>query len=66
MQRIAESLTIKIQSLSPEQFAEVEGFVESLQNHKQHRSITHAASAVSETAFANVWNNPEDDVYDAL
>jgi hypothetical protein len=30
------------------------------------RALTRAAAATSEPAFAAIWNNPEDDVYDAL
>jgi hypothetical protein len=32
----------------------------------QERALTQAAAAASAPAFAQVWNNPEDDVYDAL
>lgn len=30
------------------------------------RQLAHAAAAASEPAFAKVWNNPEDDVYDRV
>jgi hypothetical protein len=30
------------------------------------RKLTRTAAATSTPAFAAVWNNPEDDVYDAL
>ena len=66
MQRIAESLAEKMQTLTSEQLAEVEGFVESLQGWEQNRALSRAASELSEPAFATIWNNPEDDVYDDL
>ena len=56
----------KIQTLSAEQISEVEDFVEFLRVRGQERVLTRAAAAVSAPAFAAVWNNPEDDVYDAL
>jgi len=33
---------------------------------EQERSLIGAAAAASAPAFAAVWSNPEDDVYDAL
>jgi hypothetical protein len=33
---------------------------------EQERALTRAAAVASVPAFAAVWNNPEDDVYDAL
>jgi hypothetical protein len=30
------------------------------------RQLAHAAAAASEPAFAKVWDNPEDDVYDRV
>jgi hypothetical protein len=33
---------------------------------EQERSLTRAAGAVSAPAFAAIWNNPEDDAYDAM
>ncbi len=59
-------LSEKIQTLSAEQISEVEDFVEFLRARGQERELTRAAAAVSAHAFAAVWNNPEDDAYDAL
>ena len=33
---------------------------------EQERALTRAASAASAPAFAAIWNNPDDDAYDAL
>ena len=32
----------------------------------QEQALTRAAAAASAPAFAEIWNNPEDDVYDAV
>ena len=56
----------KIQSLPPEQMAEVDDFVDFLRLRKQERSLTQMAAQVSAPAFAAVWDNTEDEVYDAL
>lgn len=66
MAQIADRLTEKIQTLTGEQLAEVERFVESLQAWEHTRKLTHLSAPLSEPAFAAIWNNPEDEVYDAL
>lgn len=66
MSRNPVHLVEKIQSLSSEQIAEVEAFVEFLHSRSQDRALAHAAAGLSEPAFERVWSNPEDDVYDAL
>jgi hypothetical protein len=60
------ALSKKIQTLSAEQITEVEDFVEFLRFRGQERDLVRSAAAVSTPAFEAVWNNPEDDVYDAL
>jgi hypothetical protein len=65
MNRYASNLAQKLDALSPEQIAAVEEFVESLRLRGQDHALTQAAAAVSSPAFEAVWNNPEDDVYDA-
>jgi hypothetical protein len=61
-----ENLAQKIQSLSSEQIAEVEDFVEFLRFRGQDRALSRMSAAASEPSFETIWNNPEDDVYDAL
>ena len=60
------NLDEKLQSLSSEQIADVEDFVEFLRFRGQERALSRAGAAASEPAFEAVWGNPEDDVYDAL
>jgi hypothetical protein len=66
MEQTAERLTEKIHSLTGAQLAQVERFIESLQIWERDRELAHAVTAISAPAFEAVWNNPEDDVYDAL
>jgi hypothetical protein len=66
MSLTVNTLSEKIQTLSAEQISEVEDFVEFLRVRRQERELTRAAAAASAPAFAAVWNNPEDDAYDAL
>jgi len=62
----AQNLIEKIKALPAERVAEVEDFVDFIRLREQERSLTRAAAATSARSFAAVWNNPEDDVYDAL
>jgi hypothetical protein len=66
MEQTVERITEKIHTLTSEQLAEVERFVESLQMWERDRELAKAVTALSAPAFEAVWNNPEDDVYDAL
>jgi hypothetical protein len=66
MEQIAERLTGKIQKLNNDQLVGVGRFVESLQACKQDRAETRAWAALSSRVFEKAWNNPEDDIYDAL
>jgi hypothetical protein len=60
------ALIEKLNTLPIDRLHEVEDFVDFLRSRDQDRALFRAASAASEPAFAAVWNNPEDDVYDAL
>lgn len=62
----AQTLLEKIQALPPERLSEVEDFVDFIRLREQERTLTRAASAASAPAFAAIWNNPDDDAYDAL
>ena len=66
MSQNAAILSEKIRTLSPDQIAEVEDFIEFLLQRGRERALTRSAEAVSTPAFAATWDNPEDDVYDAL
>ena len=62
----AEALIAKIKGLPAERIAEIEDFVDFIRLREQERALTRAAASASGPAFAAIWNNPEDDVYDAL
>ena len=61
-----QHLIERTQALPPERVAEAEDFVAFLAHREQEQSLLRAATAASAAAFAVVWNNPEDDAYDAL
>ena len=62
----AQALLAKIQALPRERIAEIEDFVEFIAARERDRSLARAAAASSAPSFAEIWNNPEDDAYDAL
>ena len=61
MQSALDSVTQKIQFLSPEQLSEIEDLIATMKKDEDQ-----AILALSEPSFAAVWNDPENDVYDAL
>jgi hypothetical protein len=46
--------------------AEVEDFVDFLRQRDEKQGLTEAASRLSEAAFAQVWDHPDDADYDRL
>jgi hypothetical protein len=60
------ALIQKLNTLPIERLAEVETFVDFVRQREQDRALVVAASAASAPAFAAVWNNPDDQGYDAL
>ena len=61
-----QTLIEKIQALPAERIAEVEDFVDFIRLREEERTLIRAAAAMSAPAFAAIWSNPDDDVYDAL
>jgi len=70
MQTLTEQTLIeKIHSLPPEKISEVVDFVDFLAERQEEvsdRQLTQVAARLSSGAFAKVWDNPEDAVYDNL
>jgi hypothetical protein len=60
------SLIEKIQALPTDRLIEVEDFVDFIAARERERALTRATTAASAPVFAEVWNNSEDDAYDAL
>jgi hypothetical protein len=55
-----EMLIDKIEALPPDRIADF------LWSREQDQALARAAAAASAPAFAAIWNNPEDDVYDVV
>ena len=60
------SLIEKIKALPAERIGEVEDFVDFIATRAQDRALARAAASASAPAFERIWNNPDDDAYDAL
>lgn len=58
------ALLEKLKQLPPQRQAQVEDFIDFLRDREEARS--RAAAAVAALAFAKVWENEEDAVYDKL
>jgi hypothetical protein len=56
----------KIRSLPPDKITVLEDFIDFLLTQSEDRLLVHAASKLSEAAFAKIWDNPEDAEYDEL
>ncbi len=56
----------KIHALSPERLAEVDDFVEFLRLKEQRRLLINPAAKISESVFTKIWDNSDDEAYDAL
>lgn len=63
---VPHTLIDKIGALPPRRVAEVEDFVDFIGQRESEAVMRRDALSVSAPAFAAVWNNAEDDVYDAL
>jgi len=63
----AEKVLIeKLKALPPDRRAQVEDFIDFLQNRETDERLTRAAARASEPAFKAIWNNPDDADYDRL
>jgi hypothetical protein len=63
---VPEALIRKIGALPRARVAEVEDFVDFIGQRESEIALRTAARDASAPAFARIWANPEDDVYDAL
>jgi hypothetical protein len=62
----ARALLSKLQALPSERLAEVEDFVDFLREREADLQVSRTMTAASDEAFREVWDNPEDAVYDEL
>lgn len=56
----------KLERLSPERLVEVEDFIDFLLVRDQDQRLRQDYAQASEAAFAKVWDNDEDAIYDHL
>lgn len=56
----------KIRALPADKVAEVEDFVEFLQQKTEAAQLSSAVSRIAEPAFDKIWDNPDDAAYDQL
>lgn len=56
----------KIRALPADKIAEVEDFVEFLQQKTEAAQLSSAVSRIAQPAFKKVWDNPDDADYDQL
>jgi hypothetical protein len=61
-----QAIIEKIRSLPRERVREVEDFIDFLQRRNDDRRLIQAAAKLSEKAFQEVWDNPDDAEYDTL
>ncbi|MBK1733324.1 hypothetical protein [Thiococcus pfennigii] len=61
-----EQVREKLERLAPERLAEVEDFIDFLRERDQDRRLRRDYAQAAESAFAEVWDNDEDAVYDEL
>jgi hypothetical protein len=62
----AQGLLEKIRELPEEKIAEVADFVDFLRHRLEDARLRTAVTRLSEGAFAEVWDNPDDAAYDEL
>jgi hypothetical protein len=66
MQRRLEQVQHKLEHLAPERLAEVEDFIDFLQQRDHDKRLRQNYAQASEQSFARVWGNDEDAIYDKL
>lgn len=66
MNQFDSTLLAKFKQLPPQRQAEVEAFIDFLREREEMRRLTRSATSAAAPAFAEVWENDEDSVYDKL
>ena len=61
-----QNVLTKIRQLPLPQQAQVEDFIDFLQQRQSDRELVLAAMQTSRSSFERIWDNPEDAVYDNL
>ncbi|MEQ7155525.1 hypothetical protein [Brevundimonas aurifodinae] len=63
---VRDTLIAKIAQLPDERVAEIMTFVDFVRAQEEHRALVRDCLRASEPAFAKVWDNEEDDIYNDL
>lgn len=66
MQPQVQHMLEKLEHLSPERLAEVDDFIDFLNQRDQDKRLRQDYAQASEEAFSKVWDNDDDAVYDRL
>ena len=66
MQPQLEQMMEKLEHLTPDRLAEVEDFIDFIQQRDSDKLLRQDYARTSEAAFAKVWDNDEDAIYDNL
>jgi hypothetical protein len=66
MQPQVEHMLEKLEHLSPERLAEVEDFIDFLNQRDQDKRLRQDYARASEDTFSKVWDNDDDAIYDTL
>lgn len=66
MQPQVQHVLEKLEHLSPDRLAEVEDFIDFLQQRDQGKRLRRDFARASEAAFVKVWDNDDDAIYDTL
>ncbi len=66
MQPQVQTLVEKLEHLSPDRLAEVDDFIDFLQQRDQDKRLRRDYAQASEASFDQVWDNNDDAAYDAL
>lgn len=66
MQPQVQQMLQKLEHLSPERLAEVEDFIDFLQQRDQDKRLHQDFTQASEATFSKVWDNDDDALYDNL
>ncbi len=66
MQPQVQHMLEKLEHLSPERLAEIEDFIDFLNQRDQDKRLRQDYAQASEDAFGKVWDNDDDAIYDNL
>jgi len=61
-----DDLLEKIRALPADKIAEVADFVEFLRQRVEEQQLSASITKLSEQAFSDIWDNPDDAAYDSL